>query len=900
MKYCRVRFPSPGNAFTLIRGLENSREGRTFGTMPFCAHVLSLLSLPLLAITTAHGGQLRVQPERLELTGGNPTHGVLVTLLAEDGSQTDVTARAAFVSNAEAIARVDSKGACTATGDGETTLKISAEGVETVLPLKVTRAQETSVPSFKQDILPIFTKTGCNMGGCHGKLAGQNGFKISLRGYAPEWDYEALTQELNGRRINFAFPEESLLVQKPCGDLAHEGGVRFKRGSRLWQRVTDWIAARAPGPIKDEANAAELIVLPGDRSMKVGETQQLLVQAIYPDGTRRDVTWLAQFFSNDETTISVKPSGRAKSLRAGQGSVRVHFQGLVQVINLAIPYETQVDPAVFVAAQTAVDPPLFQKLQQLHIPPSDACDDATFLRRVFLDVIGLLPTSEEVRQFLADSRPDKRAQVLEQVLARPEYVDYWTLQLADLLQNRKERDHDVRGPKGVRAFHQWLRTQVAANRPWSEIARDLLLSQGGSGLQPAVGYFVTVVGEKNRVEESELPDSVAQSFLGTRIGCARCHNHPLERYTQDDFYHFAACFSKVRLERVSPEKGMTLLTTVSQEEKEQQKKIAELEAKVKEAREQSAARGEEGVKQLANANRELMEAKKRLSEIFSKPAGVNQPRTNQFMEARPLDRAVLPVEPGSDPRVPFVEWMLKSENFSGAMVNRLWKHFMGAGLVEPVDDLRASNPPSNAALWAVLNHEFKNHGFDIKQLIRLIVQSRAYQLASTTRPENQTETRFYSHNYARRLPAEVMLDAISQATAVPDAFPGAPVGLRAQQLADSSVSSYFLSLFGRSERVTACACERQGEVTLPQMLHIRNSEELDAKIKQAGGRLDLLLKNPDNKMVIEELYLNSVSRLPAEPEQQEIAAALARDPREAVLPDLFWALLNSKEFAFNH
>ena len=868
--------------------------------MPIFAHVLRIISLPFFAISVAHGGQLRVQPERLDLTGPNPNHGLLVTLVGDDGSQTDVTARTVFTSNAESIVRVDPKGNCTASGDGETMLKISAEGMETLVPLKVTRVQETFVPSFKQDIIPIFTKTGCNNGGCHGKMAGQNGFKISLRGYAPEWDFEALTQELNGRRINFAFPEESLLLQKPCGELAHEGGVRFKRGSRLWQRVTDWIAARAPGPIKDEANAVELIVLPGDRSMKVGETQQLLAQAIYPDGTRRDVTWLAQFFSNDETTISVKPNGLAKSLRAGQGSVRVHFQGLVQVINLAIPYETQVDPALFTASQTAVDPPLFLKLQQLHLPPSETCDDATFLRRVCLDVIGLLPTAEEVRQFLADSRPDKRAQVVEQLLARPEYVDFWALQLADLLQNRKERDHDVRGAKGVRSFHQWLRAQVAANRPWSEIARDLLLSQGGSVPQPAVGYFVTVMGEKNRVEESELPDSVAQSFLGTRLGCARCHNHPLERYTQDDFYHFAACFSKVRLERLSPEKGMTTLTTISQEEQEQQKKISEWEAKVREAQEQSAARGEEGVKQLANANRELLEGKKRLSEIFSKPAGVNQPRTNQFMEARPLDRAALPVEPGSDPRVPFVEWMLKSENFSGAMANRIWKHFMGAGLVEPVDDLRASNPPSNAALWAVLNREFKGHGFDIKHLIRLIVQSRAYQLASNTRPENQTETRFYSHNYARRLPAEVMLDAISQATAVPDSFPGSPVGLRAQQLSDSSVSSYFLSLFGRSDRVTACACERQGEVTLPQMLHIRNSEELDAKIKQGGGRLDSLLKNPDNKTVIEELYLNSLGRLPTEPEQQEIAAALTREPREAVFPDLFWALLNSKEFAFNH
>ncbi len=858
--------------------------------MFFLGRSFFLLAFFLLTQSAVQSGQLRVYPERLELTGANPRHGVLVMRINVDGSQTDVTARTAFVSKDETIFKVDAKGNCTAARDGETSLQITADGLETSLALKVSAAETLSIPSFKQDIVPILTKSGCNMGGCHGKLAGQNGFKLSLRGYAPEWDHESLTQELNGRRIDFAFPEKSLLLEKPTGELAHEGGVRFKRDSRMWQRLVDWVAARAPGPVKDEPNAAELLVLPADRTMKVGETQQLLGQAVYPDGTRRDVTWLAQFFSNDETTISVKPNGLAKALRAGQGSVRIHFQGLVQVINLAIPYDTTVDPALFAATQTAVDAPLFQKLQQLHIPPAEACDDATYLRRVYLDVIGLLPNADEGRAFLADGRADKRAQVLESLLGRSEYVDYWTLQLADLLQNRKERDHDVRGAKGVRSFHQWLRGQVAGNRPWSEIAREVLLAKGGAGEQPAVGYFVTVVGEKNKVEESELPDSVAQSFLGTRIGCARCHNHPLERYTQDDFYHFAACFSKVRLERVSPEKGITVLTTVSQEQKEQQKRIGEMEAKLQ------AVQGEE----LTKAERELQEAKKRLAEIIKRPAGVNQPRTNQFMVAQPLNRETLPTEEGADPRGPFVEWMLRSENFSGAMANRIWKHFMGAGLVEPVDDLRASNPPSNAALWAVLNQEFKGHGFDLKHLIRLIVNSRAYQLASTTRPENQTETRFYSHNYARRLPAEVMLDAIAQATSVPDEFPGYPVGLRAQQLADSSVSSYFLSLFGRSERVTACACERQGEVTLPQMLHIRNSDELETKLKKAGGRLDSLLKNPDNNAVIEDLYLSTLSRLPTDPERQAITAALAAEAREAVFPDLFWAMLNAKEFAFNH
>ncbi|MDB6151799.1 MAG: hypothetical protein JWL90_252, partial [Chthoniobacteraceae bacterium] len=619
----------------------------------------------------------------------------------------------------------------------------------------------------------------------------------------------------------------------------------------------------------------------------------------------RDVTWLSQFFSNDDTTVSVKPDGLVKALRAGESSVRVHFQGQVDVIRFTMPFETMVASEQFNARQNAIDLPVFEKLKALHIPPSPPCDDQTFLRRASLDATGTLPTPEEITAFLSDTEPEKRARLVDALLNRPEFIDYWTLQLADVLQNRKERDHDVRGTKGVRAFHSWLRAEIAANRPWNELARAILLTNGTVDEHPELGYFLTVVGEKQKVEESELPDSVAQSFLGTRIGCARCHNHPLEKYTQDDFYRFAAFFSKVALKRAEPGKGLSALSTVSREEEEQLKKIEEATARFEETRFAASSVGEEpGGEELLKKRAEhataVTQAKKRLVEIQAKPPGVNQPRTGKMMAPMPLDRTAVAIAPGSDPREAFVTWMLGTENFSGAMVNRLWKHFFKVGLVEPVDDLRASNPPSNGELWTLLNKEFVSHGYDLKHIMRLILNSRAYQLSSDTLAGNEKESKFFSHYYARRLPAEVLTDGIAGASEVPTAFPGYPVGTRAIQLPDPGVGSYFLSLFGRSERVTACACERAGEVTLPQLLHLHNSDDLLRQIQSNDGRLHALLNEGDDHKVIDNLLLATASRHATAREIEAVTKALGNGSREAVFQDFFWALLNSKEFSFNH
>ena len=861
--------------------------------------LLQTILLLLLLLPTADASQLSVMPEKLELSGRDPIHSVVVSLTDDNGKVTDVTRRALYETDNFDTVSVDAKGVVSALSDGHATLTVKVGDLSAKVPVTVASFSERTVPSFKQDVLPILTRNSCNMGGCHGKLAGQNGFRLSLRGYAPVWDYAWIAREVNGRRLDFGFPESSLLLTKPSGVLPHEGGVRFRPDSRPWNVIREWIAARAPGPQSDESDAESLEVLPGERIMAIGETQQLLVRAKYADGRVRDVTWLAKFFSNDDATISVKPSGLVTPLRSGEGAVRVHFQGLVSVVSFTVPYPNTVPNEVYTAEQNVLDGPLFQKLQMLRLPPSGPCTDETFLRRAFLDAAGILPTSNEFTAFQADRNIDKRAKVIESLLQRPEFVDYWTLQLADLLQNRKERDHDVRGAKGVKAFHMWLRAQLAANRSWSDIAREVLLVKGDVVKQPQAGYFVTTIGEFNKVEESELPDSVAQSFLGIRIGCARCHNHPLERYTQDDFYHFAACFSKVNLDRKNPQGGATSVSQTSRDEREQQKRLADAATKLAEACLASTS-DEEKTKQIANQKRELDEQTKRLKEIQDRAPGVNQPRTNKFMIAQPLDRSELMFQIGEDPRVPFVSWMLASENFSGAMVNRLWKHFFAVGLVEPVDDLRASNPPSNPALWKVLNDEFRSHNYDLKHMVRLILNSRAWQLDSSTTSENKNDTRFYSHYNAKRLPSEVLLDAIAAATDVPNSFIGYPIGLRAMQLADSNADSYFLTLFGRSDRVTACACERKQEVTLPQLLHLSNSEDLVASIRNADGRLASLLLDSSTATLTDEIFLSTLSRLPSETERSTITATLSTDNIDLVMADLFWALLNSKEFAFNH
>jgi hypothetical protein len=727
-----------------------------------------------------------------------------------------------------------------------------------LLLLIIAAPARADAPSYLDEVVPLLTKAGCNQGACHGKGAGQNGFRLSLRGYAPELDHRSLTRELDARRIDPAQPESSLLLRKATGQAPHEGGKLFGAGSREWALLRDWIAAGAPGPAKDAAAIVSLKVVPDARTLKVGESVRLKVLATFADGRTADVTWLAKFDSNDAAFLTVSSAGVATAVRHGATAVRVMYQSEVAVASFAMPFERAVDANRFAQRNNFIDDHAFAKLAELRIEPSDRCTDAEFIRRVWLDAAGALPKPERVKAFLSDAAPDKRARLIDEVLASPEFTDYWALQLGDLFQNRKERDHDVRGAKGVRQLHSWIRRQVAENRPWDAIARDVLLATGSVTDSPAVGYYIVTVGEHRHAEQSEAAESVAQAFLGTRIGCAKCHNHPLERYTQDDFYHFAGFFSRVKLDRKEAKTGGATALRVSHPD--------------------------------ANENK--------------RPVGVSQPRTGKFLTPRPLDRSAVAIAPMEDPRAALAAWITNPDNpyFAGAMVNRVWKHYLGVGLVEPVDDLRATNPPSVPKLWDALKAEFVRSKFDLRQLMRLVLNSRTYQLSSATRPTNETDAKFYSHYSARRLPAEVLHDAIGDAVGVPDRLDGYPYGMRAVQVADPNLNSSFLRMFGRSDRVTACACERGGDVTLPQLLHLQNNEALQSRITTASGWVySTLAKEPNDDAMLDGILLRTLAREPKAEERAAVRKLLAEgEKRHDVFSDLMWALLNSKEFAFNH
>jgi hypothetical protein len=832
------------------------------------AAILLVATTAMAAFTTVAKEQpsgsprLLVEPAEIMLDGPRATGQLLATLEYPDGRLQDVTRDVVWTVAGPDAAQI-SNGLVRPLADGE--CEINA-GLNDSSLGRLTASSELSVAgqareetlNFRRDVLPILNKYGCNGGGCHGKLAGQNGFRLSLFGFDPAADYNSLVKEGRGRRIFLGSPEQSLLLQKAIGDLPHGGSQRIERDSAAYRVLKQWIASGAPWGEQDISDHASIQVFPAERQLRRGELQQLRVVLCYADGATRDITSEAEYKSQRLEVVNVDASGLVKANDVpGEATVLVRYLGIAQIARISIPFRESVEEEDYRHFEPAnvVDGLALEKWQALGIVPSEISSDAEFIRRAYLDSIGVLPTPQEVRDFLSDASADKRSRLVDHLLARPEFVDFWALQLGDLFQNRKERDHDVRGAKGVRRFHEWLRQQVAANRQWDELARNVLTVTGDAATNPAVGYYVVTVGEFGEPEQSEVVTSVAQAFLGTRLGCAKCHNHPLEKYTQDDYYHFAAFLSRVKLDRKAPQDGTT---------------------------------------QLVVSRRDQNQNKERI--------GVTQPRTGQFMSPQTLERKRLAVEPGQDPREQLAAWITHPDNsyFAGAMVNRLVRHYLGYGLVEPVDDLRTTNPPTNQKLWDALCKEFAASKFDLRHLMRVLMTSRTYQLSSATRPENATDVQFYSHYHARRLPAEVLLDALSASTGVPDRFPGYPVGVRATQLPDPGLNSYFLSVFGRSPRTTACACERQDDVTLPQLLHLMNGDSVVQKIRNPLGRLaELRKQNPASRQITEELFLATLSRLPSDAELQGIETTIGDHSEEAWV-DLFWALVNSKEFSFNH
>jgi hypothetical protein len=716
-------------------------------------------------------------------------------------------------------------------------------------------ASEISAPaggwSFRNHVLPVLTKLGCNSGACHGAAAGKNGFKLTLRGYDPELDYNVLSRQALGRRINQVEPARSLMLLKPTMTIAHGGGKRLEVGSLEYKVISEWIASGMPAPSDADPRLARLEVSPREATLSLGAEEQVRVRAHYSDGHIEDVTRWAKYATADSSVATVDDAGRVRVQGSGETAVTVWYQSQVSFARFAHPFPNEIRPEAFARAprHNYIDDLVLKKLQALRIGPSEPATDREFIRRAFLDATGTLPTAQGVERFLADTAPDKRARLIDALLEREEYVAYWTNRWSDLLLVSSAK----LATNAMWTFHHWIRESVASNKPWDRLVREILTASGNTLENGAANYYVM------HKETTDLTENVAMAFLGMSITCARCHNHPLEKWTQKQYYEMANLFARVGLK--------------------------------------NGVRGGDVT-------------------VYANPTGdINHPRLGRPLAPRPLDGEAIPLEEPADRREHLARWLTSPDNpyFARAVVNRVWKNFMGRGLVEAVDDMRATNPPSNEELLAALTKDFVARGFDLQHLIRTIMNSAAYQRSSRANETNRQDERYYSRYIIRRLPAEVMLDAISQVTGVPTDFPGYPPGMRALELPDARVNSYFLQIFGRPPRVVTCECERSAEPSVTQALHVINGETINQKLRAPGGIVETFIKlGVSDEMLINHLYLASLSRRPSREELGALLAAMdaskeaakgAKDDREArrqAIEDVVWAVLTSKEFLFNH
>ncbi len=708
--------------------------------------------------------------------------------------------------------------------------------------------------SFVRDIQPILTKTGCNAGACHAKaITGQRGFRLSVLGFEPEEDYEAIVKQGKGRRVFPPAPEESLLITKGAAIVPHTGGKKIEPGSEHYQTLVRWIAEGMPYEQKNEPKLTEIAVEPSRITLQVKTAQQLKVTARYSDGSSRDVTKLALFEANDTAMASATDSGLVQTQDLpGNVAVMVRFGGKVSVCSVSVPLGAPVD--TLPPVKNFIDQHVFANLKQIGIPPSPICDDSTFLRRVSLDIGGRLPTLEETKAFIADKAPDKRDRAVEALLNSPDYADFFANKWTALLKNQRTEAADITANF---AFHAWMRDSLLANTPYDQIVRQILASTGTIVSNPPVAWYKRVKEPTTQVED------VAQLFLGVRMQCAQCHHHPFERWTQAEYYHMAAFFSQI-------------------------------------GRKPTAIAGED----LIFHKRGTAQTEHRKTRAMLKPAGLGEP---------PLD-----IAPDDDPRLALADWMSKKDNpfFAKALVNRYWKHFFKRGLIEPEDDLRDTNPPTNPELLDALSKHFLDSNYDLKSLVRVIAQSHAYQLSATPNEHNAVDRQAYSHYYPKRMTAEVLLDSIDMVTASKTDFADLPAGTRAISLPDNSYTraSPFLKVFGRPDNTSVCECERVSSASLAQSLHLMNAPDVKAKLTAANGRAEQLTKAemPEPKR-IRELYLATYSREPTADEVKIAETHLLKPRNDATgkpldsqrakrngYEDLLWALMNTKEFLFNH
>ncbi|MCO8121200.1 DUF1553 domain-containing protein [Stieleria sp. TO1_6] len=789
------------------------------------------------ALRIENGHQLQAH----HLQGSDARLQLLVTRADDDGTESDWTRRVQFHATPTGIVSIDSSGLVTPLADGQVQIDAATDdGTTASATLTVSGSGQTQAVSFAGQVVPIFSKLGCNGGGCHGKMAGQNGFRLSLLGFEPREDYKRLVAESRGRRVSLAAPDRSLLLTKTTGAVPHGGGARTDSNSHEYRLLRRWIAQGMPYDTDQRATVTSISVFPRLRRLHGGESQQLSVLATYSDGTIEDVTRAAIFESNDKQMADVSPTGLVTTAPlVGDVAVMARYQEHVSVFRAELPLRTGTQPTRVAQSDNIVDRYVGKKLDSLGIPPSPACDDATFLRRVTLDLTGRIPTLQETNDFLSDTAADRRRQLLDRLLESDHYATFFAKKWGVILRNRRSGDSLQ---VANMLFHHWLTESFRTNKPYDQLVNELLTASGSVYSNPAVAWLEQVSDQNQRVED------ISQLFLGQRIQCARCHHHPYEKWSQEDYARLSAFFSTVSKKPQASE-----ITFIS--------RVAAPSAK--------------------------------------------HPRTGQSLKPAGLDAQESVIESVGDPRQTLGQWITAADNpfFAKALVNRYWKHFMGRGLVEPEDDLRVTNPPSNPELMDALAEAFVQSEYDLQSLIRVICLSQTYAASSDATAENVIDRRSHSRYYPKRLHAETLLDAIDVVTGAATEFAGMPTGTRAIELPDTGFDSYFLSVFGRPESMTACECERSTEANLAQSLHLLNSEQMQQKLTADQGRAAKLAADTSRPAdaKVRELYQVAFSRLPTESELRSALDYLGdstaqREPWE----DLIWALVNAKEFIFNH
>jgi Protein of unknown function (DUF1553)/Protein of unknown function (DUF1549) len=787
---------------------------------------------------------INLTPKEFVLHGQGARQRLLVTGTIS-GRPVDLTRQAAFRSDNPSVVKVGSDGIVTPTGDGTTTVTVSAGGQTATTTVKVVDGTKLSGVTFEREIIPILTRAGCNAGACHGKARGQNGFALSLLSYDPDFDYSAIVHEARGRRVLPASPENSLLLRKASAQVPHGGGKRLEPGSTGHDAVRRWLAAGTPRTPKDAPTVARISVEPSERILTAGGEQQVVVTAYYSDGSTADVTHLATFQSNESAVAAVTPDGLIRtSPLPGEAAIMARFLDKFAVVNVTIPLAGDVPPSLYakLPRQNFIDGFVWDKLQRLGITPSEPVGDVTFLRRAYLDVIGRLPTPDEVREYLADTSKEKRVRLVDRLLERPEYADYWANKWADLLRPNPYRV----GVKATYNFDAWLREAFRKNKPYDQFVREIITAKGSTFRNGAAVVF------RDRREPEEITTVVSQLFLGVRLECAKCHHHPFEVWGQDDFYSLAAFFARIG------RKGVGLSPPIS---------------------------GGEEV-------------------VFAGTKGeVRHPVSGKVLSPRTLGGKVMTFDDEMDPREALADWVTSDVNpyFARVIVNRVWADLMGRGLVEPVDDLRATNPPSNGPLLDALAADFRKQKYDLKKLLRTITTSYTYGLSSVPNERNVTDTRNYSRHYRQRMRAETALDAISDITQVPETFAAAPPGTRAISLWTVRTQSVFLDSFGRPDPNQDPPCERTSDTTVVQALHLMNAPGLHRKVTDDKGLASsLAASQKSTREIVEDLYLRVYSRYPADDERSTCEKVFAKKgmTRRQATEDLLWALLNTPEFLF--